>query len=92
MLKSLIYVWEYLPFIGSFFSDEFPYTFSSPHQKGEHMDLGQKVHTPPVSLIPGGEGSDTRTWSTFPLVSSKLFTDFGIWVLTPLLVATLTAT
>lgn len=61
MLKSLIYVWEYLPFIGSFFSDEFPYMFSSPHQKGEHMDPGQKVHTPPVSLIPGGEGPDSRT-------------------------------
>lgn len=61
MLKSLIDVWEYLPLIGSFFSDELPYTFSSPQQKGEHMDQGQKVHTPHVSLIPGGEGSDSRT-------------------------------
>lgn len=60
-LKSLIYVREYLPFICSFFSGELPYTFSSPHQKGEHMGPGQKVHRTHVSLIPGGKGSDVRT-------------------------------
>lgn len=38
------------------------HTHFLPHiKKGEHMDQGQKVHTPHVSLIPGREGSDSRT-------------------------------
>lgn len=64
-----------------------------PHIKKVSIWIQARKYHSPHSLIPGGKGSDRRTDILhIPLVSSKPVTDFGIRVLIPLLVATLTAT